>query len=60
MELLITAVIIGLVIWGLERNRVRQATQAHTYLAGSSDVVDRDEERLSGELVVRGGAVLHS
>ena len=59
MELLVTAIIIGLVIYGLERNRARQATAKHTYLAGSSDVQDRDSERISGELLFRDGVVRH-
>jgi hypothetical protein len=60
MELLITAIVIGLLIYGLERNRVRQATQPHTHLAGSSDVVDRDSERVSCELLFRDRTVRHS
>ena len=60
MELLITAIVIGLLIYGLERNRVRQATQPHTHLSGSSDIVDRDAERLSCELLLRDRAVRHS
>jgi hypothetical protein len=50
MEVLITALIVAAVIYGLERNRARQATQPHTHLAGSSDIVDRDTERVSAEL----------
>jgi hypothetical protein len=42
MELLIAAIVIGLVIYGLERNRVRQAATPHSRLSGSSDVEDRD------------------
>lgn len=60
MELLVTAIIIGLVIYGLERNRARQVTSTHTYLAGSSDVQDRDAERISCELLFRDGVVRHS
>ena len=59
MELLVTAIIIGLIVYGLERNRVRQATHSTAHLAGSSDIVDRDEERISGELLLRGGTVRH-
>lgn len=59
MELLVTAIIIGLVIYGLERNRARQASSKHTYLAGSSDIQDRDAERISGELLYRDGVVRH-
>ncbi|MPZ82420.1 MAG: hypothetical protein GEV28_19275 [Actinophytocola sp.] len=53
MELLITAIVIGLVIYGLERNRVRQANQPNAHLAGSTDIVDRDTERISCELLFR-------
>jgi hypothetical protein len=52
MELLITAIIITLVIYGLERNRIRQS-QPYPHLAGSNDVQDRDSERLSCELLSR-------
>jgi hypothetical protein len=49
MELLITAIIIGLVIYGLERNN------RHTdpRLTGSNDIHDRDRERMSTELLRR-------
>jgi hypothetical protein len=60
MELLITAIVIGLLIYGLERNRIRQATAPHGHLAGSSDIVDRDAERLSCELLFRDRAIRHS
>ncbi|MGH3758294.1 hypothetical protein [Actinophytocola sp.] len=53
MELLITALVTGIVIYGLERNRARQATQPHPHLAGSTDIVDRDTERTSAELLSR-------
>ena len=53
MELLITAIIVGIVVYGLERNRARQATRPHAHLAGSSDIVDRDTERISCELRFR-------
>ena len=59
MELLITAIIVGLVVYGLERNRARQATAQHTYLAGSSDIQDRDGERISSELLFRDGVLRH-
>ncbi len=52
MELLVTAVIIALVLYGLERNRVRQS-QLHPHLAGSTDVQDRDTERIACELLSR-------
>jgi hypothetical protein len=60
MELLIAAIVIGLLVYGLERNRVRQATEPHAHLAGSSDVVDRDSERISCELLFRDRSVRHS
>jgi hypothetical protein len=60
MELIIAAIVIGLLIYGLERNRVRQATQPHAHLSGSSDVVDRDSERISCELLFRDRTVRHS
>lgn len=50
MELIITAIIIGLVIYGLERNNRRNAP---AHLIGSTDVQDRDQERLSTELLGR-------
>jgi hypothetical protein len=49
MELLVTAIIIALVMYGLERNRAR-TPQTHPHLAGSTDIQNRDEERLSCEL----------
>jgi hypothetical protein len=51
MELLITAIIVGFVIYGLERNNARQLT--HPHLAGSTDIQDRDQERLSTDLQTR-------
>lgn len=51
MELLIIALIVGLVIYGLERNNARQTTRLH--LAGSSDVQDRDQERFTTDLLSR-------
>ena len=60
MELLITAIVIGLLIYGLERNRIRQSTQPHAHLAGSSDIVDRDTERISCELLFRDRTIRNS
>jgi hypothetical protein len=60
MELLIAAIVIGLLIYGLERNRIRQATQPHAHLAGSSDIVDRDTERTSCELLFRDRTIRHT
>jgi hypothetical protein len=45
MELLVIALIIGFVVLGLERNKTHNRT-----LAGSTDIQDRDQERLSIEL----------
>ena len=50
MELLITALIIGFVIYGLERNK---PTTPHPHLSGSSDIQDRDAERLATDLLPR-------
>ena len=60
MEILIAAIVIGLLVYGLERNRIRQATEPHAHLVGSSDVVDRDSERISCELLFRDRGVQHS
>lgn len=60
MDLLITAIVIGLLVYGLERNRLRQPDRPHAHLAGSSDVVDRDTERVSGELWFREPTARHS
>jgi hypothetical protein len=60
MELLITAIVIGLLGYGLERNRLRQTTGPNAHLAGSSDVVDRDSERVSRELLFREPTGRHS
>ena len=60
MELLVTAIIVGLVVYGLERNRARQATSPRYHLAGSSDVVDRDSERVSSELRLLDRSVRHA
>lgn len=47
--ILITIIVIGLIVYGLERNRRHQASP-RTRLAGSSDVVDRDSERFVADL----------
>jgi hypothetical protein len=52
MELLITALIVGFVIYGLERNKARQTTP-HPHLAGTTDIQDRDQERINTELLGR-------
>jgi pyrroline-5-carboxylate reductase len=51
MELLITALIVGFVIYGLERNNARQLL--HPHIAGSTDIQDRDHERLTKDLRIR-------
>lgn len=53
MELIVTIIVIGLVVYGLERNRIRLAARPHPHMAGSSDVVDRDAERVHTELRYR-------
>lgn len=53
MELLITAILIGLVIYGLEHNRARQTLHPNTYPYGSTDIQDRDNERIINELQTR-------
>jgi hypothetical protein len=51
MELLITALIVGFVIYGLERNKTREVI--HPHLHGSTDIQDRDQERTTTELLTR-------
>jgi hypothetical protein len=53
MEIVILTAIVGAVVYGLERNRVRQEQHPHPYLVGSSDSQNRDEERMSCELLGR-------
>jgi hypothetical protein len=50
MELLITALIVGFVIYGLERNNNRHPLH---HLTGSTDIEDRDEARLTTDLLSR-------
>lgn len=52
MELLITALVIALLIYGLEHNRNRQSRPGPR-LAGSTDIIDRDTERITNELQTR-------
>ena len=52
MELLITALIVGFVVYGLERNNARQSNP-HPHLAGTSDIQDRDQERFTTDLLSR-------
>jgi hypothetical protein len=47
--IIITLVIIGLIAYGLERNR-RHQSQPRGRLAGSTDVVDRDRERFLSDI----------
>lgn len=49
---LMAMIIIGLLAYGLERNR-RHSDQPGSRFAGSSDVIDRDNERLSADLRAR-------
>lgn len=51
MELLVIALIVGFIVYGLERNKTHSPT--HSSLAGSTDIQDRDQERLSAELFTR-------
>jgi hypothetical protein len=46
--LIVLLIIIGLVVYGLERNHRRSSPSGR--LAGSSDVQDRDAERVLAEL----------
>ncbi|HEU5475392.1 MAG TPA: hypothetical protein VFV67_32515 [Actinophytocola sp.] len=52
MDIVIAFIIIGLLAYGLERNRRHQA-QPGSRMAGTSDVVDRDIERLRNDLRAR-------
>lgn len=45
--------VIALIGYGLERNHARQ-TQPRSRLAGSTDIVDRDNERIRDELRAAG------
>ncbi len=49
---IVTFIVIALLAYGLERNRRHQA-QPRSRLAGSSDIVDRDSERINAELRTR-------
>jgi len=48
MELLVIAFIVALVVYGLERNNHR--TKAQSRLHGSTDIQNRDNERITTEL----------
>ena len=47
--IIITLVIVGLIAYGLERNRRHQA-QPRGRLTGSTDIVDRDRERFLSDI----------
>jgi len=46
---IITLIIIGLIVYGLERNR-RRNTRGFGPLSGTSDIVDRDRERILNDI----------
>jgi hypothetical protein len=46
---IITFILIGLIVYGLERNR-RHQDAPRPRLAGSTDVVDRDGQRVLADL----------
>jgi hypothetical protein len=50
--IIITFIVIAVIAYGLERNRRHQA-QPRSRLAGSSDIVDRDSERIFSDLRAR-------
>jgi hypothetical protein len=50
--IIVTLIIVGLIVYGLERNRRHQA-QPRSRLAGSTDAVDRDRERFVADLRTR-------
>ena len=47
--IIITLIIVGLLVYGLERNR-RRTTQGFGPLSGTSDIVDRDRERILNDI----------
>lgn len=48
MALFMTLTVLGMVLWGLERNKDGKGV-----LVGSTDVQDRDRERLNVDLIRR-------
>jgi hypothetical protein len=50
--IIITLIIVGLIVYGLERNRRHQA-QPRSRFAGSVNFRDRDRERILAELRTR-------
>ena len=51
MELLVIALIVALVVYGLNRNN--KHTQANSHLHGSTDVRNMDTERVATDLLAR-------
>jgi hypothetical protein len=51
MELLVIAIIVTLVVSGLERNN--RHTPEHPHLHGSTDIQNMDTERLTEDLLTR-------
>ncbi len=49
MDAIIVLIIVGLIVYGLERNR-RHQSQPRGRLAGTSDIVDRDRERVWSDM----------
>jgi hypothetical protein len=47
--IIITLIVVALIAYGLERNR-RHQSQPRGRLAGSSDIVDRDNERFLSDI----------
>ena len=52
MELLVFALFVAALVYGLQRNHARQAAP-HSMLAGSNDPQDRDRERVLHDLQAR-------
>jgi hypothetical protein len=51
MELLITLAVIALVAFALDHTRTRHPTpHPNPHLAGSTDIIDRDTERITADL----------
>lgn len=53
MELLVFALLVAALVYGLQRNHARQAAAPHSMLAGSNDAQDRDHERVLHDLRAR-------
>jgi hypothetical protein len=52
-EMVVLLVLIGLVVYGVERNNARHR-YPRSRLSGSATAIDRDAERMSAELAVTG------